>query len=532
MRFDRQAGVEVRTGFGRGRTVRRRAGIALTAAVVLGTTACAGAVQEAQSGGQAGDTLTVVTIAPPQSLDPAKAQQNDAWFEQLAYEPLVVRHSDGTLQPGLATSWNYEGTGNTRFVLHLRPGVKFSDGSELTAQNVVDHFTYITAAHGQLAPFFTGDTFAATDPLTVTVTAASPNPNFPELLTQDYLVGGVISPKGLQAAAQLGTQTAGAGPYTLDPAQTTTGDHYTYVPNPNYYDPGAVHWKRVVLKVITNGQSVLNALKTGQADVAVGDASTMDAAKQAGLTIAAAPLLWNGVVLADRDGTLAKALSDVRVRQALNYATDRAAIASALFGGNAQPAGQITVPGGYGYDAALDNAYPHDVAKAKGLLAEAGYPNGFPLRIVTPEYQQMNLVAQALAQQWKEIGVELQITDYASTTEYTSDAFGAKFPAFMTAFGQLPVWMEGPALFLPPATYNPFKTQDATLQSLYDQAARSSGPDKDKLDQQILGQLTHQAWFVPVVTTTLPFYARKSVSGAATSAKAPLLSLYEIQPAG
>ncbi|HEX5407797.1 MAG TPA: ABC transporter substrate-binding protein [Pseudonocardiaceae bacterium] len=518
---------------------RRRGGPAATAAALISTmalalTACGGASPGAgrpAASGKAGDTLTVAWSVAPQTLDPAKAVQNDAYFDELAYEPLIVRRSDGSLAPGLAQSWAYTGTGNTTFVMHLRPGVKFADGGALTAQGVADHLRYVLASSGQMAPLLSGDTFTATDPSTVTITGTKPNPNLPIILTQDYVVGGVISPTGLHATGKLGTRTFGAGPYMLDPAQTVDGDHYTYVPNPNYYDKASVHWHKVVIRVITDAQSVLNALKTGQADVAGGDPSTVSAAAQAGLNVTGSPLLWSGVVLADRHGTLAKPLADVRVRQALNYATDRVAITDALFGGVGKPTNQLTVPGGYGFDAALNGTYPHDVAKAKQLLAAAGYPNGFSLRIVTPEVQQLNLVAQALEQQWKQVGVNLQITDYANDNQYVSDAFGAKFPAFMTAFGQLPLWMEGPSLYLPTASFNPFHVADPVLQALFDREARSSGAEQTSLDQQIEGYLVHQAWFVPVVTTNLAYYARKTVTGTATSAKAPLMELYEIQPA-
>src|SRR5262249_44483319 len=195
----------------------------------------------------------------------------------------------------------------------------------------------------------------------------------------------------LRSPAQLGTRTFGAGPYTLDPAQTVTGDHYTYVPNPRYHDKAAVHWKKVVVRIITDPQSMLNALKTGEVQVGNGDATTIGAARQAGLTIASAPLLWTGVTLADRGGKVARALADVRVRQALNYATDRKAIVNALFPGTGTPTSELTVPRGYGYDSALTNAYPYDPGKAMQLLAAAGYPHGFTLKIVTGEYGETNL---------------------------------------------------------------------------------------------------------------------------------------------
>jgi ABC-type transport system substrate-binding protein len=516
------------------RHLRTSVAVAVAGTLLVACSAKPGGGTDGQpkASGKVGGTLTVAYSSVPQTLDPAKTVQNNSLYQALAYQPLIVRRSDGSLQPGLATSWRYVNDDNTQFELKLRAGVKFSDGSALTAQNVVDHFQYVVQAGGQFAPFFAGNTFTATDPLTVVIKTPKPNPDLPTLLTQDDVVGGVISPLGLQDKAKLGTQTAGAGPYQLDPAQTVAGDHYTFVPNPNYYDKDSVHWTKVVVRVITSPQATLNAMKAGQVQFAVGDASTIAAARQAGLTVTMTPLLWTGVTLADRDGTMAKPLADVRVRQALNYATDRATIAGALFadsGGKATA--QLTVPDGYGYDQQLDNAYPYDVGKARQLLTEAGYPNGFTLKTVTAEYQSMNLVAQALAEQWKKAGVTLDITDRANSNQYFSEAFAPKYPTFMTIFGQQPIWTEGPSLFLPAALFNPFHTKNAELQALYDQAAKATGEAKTAADRQVKAWLVHQAWFVPVVTTGLPYYAAKTVTGTAVSPKAPLASIYEVQPA-
>jgi peptide/nickel transport system substrate-binding protein len=189
------------------------------------------------------------------------------------------------------------------------------------------------------------------------------------------------------------------------------------------------------------------------------------------------------------------------------------------------------VPGGYGYDPSLDNAYPYNPGKAKQLLAAAGYPKGFSLHVVTADYLSMNLVAQALAQQWQKVGVKLQITDRANANQYSTEAFGAKYPAFMTIFGQQPIWTEGPSLFLPTALYNPFHSANPQLQRLYDKAAAASGAAKPEADRPVEAWLVHQAWFVPVVTTGLPYYATKKVTGTAVSPKAPLAPIYTIQPA-
>jgi peptide/nickel transport system substrate-binding protein len=518
------------------RALHAAVAVAVVAATVAGCTAKsgtannAGASQPAASG-KVGGTLTVAYAAVPLTLDPAKAVQNDSLYDALAYEPLIVRKDDGSLAPGLAGSWSYVGSGNTELRLQLRSGVIFSDGSALTAQDVVNDLRYVVQSGGQMAPLFTGYTFSTAGPLTVVIKAPKPNPDLPTLLTQDDVVGGIISPDGLKNQAKLGTETFGAGPYQLDPAATVDGNYYTYVPNPHYYDKAAVHWHKIIVRAITSPQAILAALETGQVQFAVGDASTVSAARQAGLTVTSTPFLWTGVTLADRDGKMLKPLADLRVRQALNYATDRTAIASALFPDGGQATSELTVPGGYGYDSSVENAYPYNVARAEQLLAAAGYPHGFTLPIVTADYGSMNLVAQALAQQWAKVGVRLQITDLSNANQYAAEAFAPKFPAFMTIYGQQPIWTEGPSLFLPSALFNPFHTANAQLQALFGQAATATGAGQGSADRAVEAWLVRQAWFVPVVTTGLPYYATKAVTGTSVSAMEPLASIYEVQPA-
>jgi len=132
---------------------RRTTGIAAAAALIMVLAACTsraggGTSQAGNSAngqpkpsGKVGGTLTVAYSSVPQTLDPAKTVQNNSLYQALAYEPLIVRRSDGSLAPGLATSWRYVGDDNTQLELQLRSGVKFADGSALTAQDVVDHFT-------------------------------------------------------------------------------------------------------------------------------------------------------------------------------------------------------------------------------------------------------------------------------------------------------------------------------------------------------------------------------------------------------
>ncbi len=505
--------------------------------MLVAVAACGGASSDSSPGTQptassaVGGTLTVAQSIGTTTLNPETTNQSDCYFEELAYEPLIVRLENGGLAPGLATSWHYAGHGNTTFVMDLRSGVKFSDGTTMTAQDVVNDFKYLLKADGQMAPEFAGDSFAVTGPMQVTITAKTPNPQFPFLLTQDYNAGDIISPNGLKDPAALGTKTFGAGPYEIDAAETVSGSVYTYTPNPYYYDKAAVHWKKVVIKVIATAQATLDAMKTGQVNLTQGDPTTLKAAEQAGLTVTQAPLLWDGVVLADRNGKTVKALGSLQVRQALNYATDRTAIVPALYAGFGKPTEQVTVPGGFGYLASLNSRYPYDPAKARQLLAAAGYPHGFTMSMVTANYGSENLLAQALAQEWAQVGVKVNIIDDANTSAYESAFASGKIPSFIAIYGQQPISIEGPGLFLPAALFNPYHTASAALQNLYDQDIRASGAAQQTLNQEVESYLVDNAWFVPVVSTGLPYYATTNITGTAVTANAPLVELYQVEPA-
>jgi peptide/nickel transport system substrate-binding protein len=219
------------------------------------------------------------------------------------------------------------------------------------------------------------------------------------------------------------------------------------------------------------------------------------------------------------------------VRQALNYATNRTAIVNALFAGVGTPTEQVTVPGGYGYLASLNATYPYDPAKAKQLLAAAGYPNGFTMSMVTADYDEENLLAQALAQEWAQVGVKVNIVDDANPSAYVQAFSSGTVPSFIATYGQQPIPIEGPGLFLPSAEFNPFHTASADLQSLYDQDITASGTAATALDQKVESYLVNNAWYVPVVASGLPWYATTSVTGTKVTTSAPLVELYQVEPA-
>ncbi|MFF7244935.1 ABC transporter substrate-binding protein [Embleya sp. NPDC008237] len=406
----------------------------------------------------------------------------------------------GTTQPGLATEWGYIGTGNTDFEFGLREGITFSDGSPLTAESVAASLNYARKNGLNISWLSSIESVTATGPLTVRIHCTTPNPVLPRLLDNVSLVGSVISPAGLADPAKMGTRSFGAGPYVLDPWQTVSGDHDTYTPNARYWDKTKIHWKKVVVKVIPNPNSALQTVKTGQADALTITAGQVDAARSGGLTVAHTPIVTLGVNLVDRAGTRAPPLKDVRVRQALNYAVDRAAITKAVVQQYGQPTTQIGLPEAEGFTAETDRRYPYDPARARQLLTEAGYPNGFALDMETQGLLGIDLVTQAVVEQWKRIGVTAQVTTDTSVGRWLANATSRKFAAVGFAYGAAPTYLMALDWLLPhPTAFNPFASQDPELTRRLTDAASAPLDQQDARYREVVRYVVDQGWFVSVM---------------------------------
>ncbi|GAA3107393.1 ABC transporter substrate-binding protein [Streptosporangium carneum] len=476
---------------------RAAAGLLSVALVTASTAACGG--QASGAGGS--DTLTVISGTAPATLDPVKANVgSDNWFVNLAYDTLLRLGPDGEIQPGLAEKWGYVGENNKVFDLTLRADAKFADGTPVTARAVADSLNYARKNGLNSATWSSAiDSVTATGPLTVRVRCATPHPVLPMLLNQIQLMGSVISPKGLADPSKMGSASFGAGPYVLDSAQSATGDHYTYTPNPNYWDKSRIHWKKVVIKVVTNPSSGLDAVKTGQADLIPVIANQADTAKTSGLAVINAPIAFVGVNLADRDGTLAEPLGDVRVRQALNHAVNRQAITQAVFREYGQPTAQLSLPGLDGYVSDYDNRYPYDPERAKKLLAEAGYPDGFSLRAEVQGVNGFDLVPQAVFQQWKQIGVTVNVVTDTTVGGFLANATSKTFPALGFAYGGLPTYLTSLDWMLPhTSAFNPFASKDDKLTAMLAEAAAAPESKQAGLYRNAMRYVVDQAWFVAV----------------------------------
>jgi ABC-type transport system substrate-binding protein len=496
--------------------------------VFIGTAlALVGSLAACSSGGgsTAATTITVATANPPISLDPAKNNNSpDATlYMDLAYEPLINLASSGKLTPGLATSWKYTNAAETKFQLTLRSGVKFSDGSALTAKSVVASINHEKADNGPVAVYVNQIASAvAVNTHTVLLNLVRSNPTIAFTLTQRFLIGSIVGPKGLSSSKALVNATDGAGEYMLDPSATVANDHYTFVPNPYYYDKSAIHYKKFVVRVIANPQTALSALKSGQISYASGAFSTASQAKSDGLSVYSTESGWYAAFLFDRDGALVPALKNQKVRQALNYAIDRKAIVKALFGQYGTAGDEITIAGyeQLGFDPAYNDHYNYDPAKAKQLLAEAGYPNGFTMTVgASPVYGDGVEIAQAMAADWAKVGVTAKIQTYSAIGDFITPWLGKQIPVVTGNYDAQPMFITADqALSKDAGTFNPFESEDPKLSSLIAAAYAQTDPAKQPAAwRAVTDRVVDLGWFVPLGAGSLLYYSSKDLKGVALS---------------
>jgi ABC-type transport system substrate-binding protein len=492
----------------RGRALKRGVPV-VTLVVALSVLTAGASLGSTKAAPKRGESITLGITVPPVSLNPAKVGPGaQVAFLAPAYDSYIYQAADGSFHSGLAKSFGYvNGSHNSTFVMTIKSGLKFADGSPLNARSVVDNILYQKtsgfATSSFLRPF---KSVKAVGPRKVKITTSTPVAGIPLLFSQFYPSGFPISPTGLKDPKALDTQSFGIGPYVVNTSATVPGSQYVYSPNPDYPDQTKIHYKKLVIKVISDSNALLQALKTGQIDVMSGAGKTVDEARKAKLQVVSATARNVALFLIDRDGKSTPAMGDVRVRQALNYALDRKAITKAIVGKYGTPTDQPANFGEDGYDPALEKAYPYNTTKAKQLLSQAGFPNGFSMTLVTvtPGTTQ----AQAIAGYFENVGVK--------TTIITDDTFraqtSAKYPAFLLSYaGNLGVLLN--LAVLPTAPGNVFKNADPQLQTLLNQYGLVSGANRAKVAKQISKFLVDKAWFLPVYDEHAIWYARQSVGG-------------------
>jgi peptide/nickel transport system substrate-binding protein len=371
------------------------------------------------------EPLSMAVSAPPASIDPHYYTLTPSiMLSHHMFEALVKRDPNSRVEPSLAESWKL--VDETTWEFKLRAGVKFHDGSDFTAEDVV--FSLKRVPTVQSPSSFSVYTRAITgvevvDPLTIRFKTASAYPLLPNDLAQIFIVPHVIGGDVPSSDFNSGKAAIGTGPYRFESYEPNS--RVVMTRNDSYWGTKPA-WDRVNYRIITNSGARVAALLAG--DVALIDnVPTADVAQMRNndrITLSEGTslrLIFLGLdTLRDTNtpdvrGPNGEALTknplqDRRVREALSIGINRPAIAQRVMENVAVPAGQFMPEGSFGYNPAIP-VPRFDVDGAKKLLAEAGYPNGLTITLRGPNDRYINdaRILQVIAQMWERIGVKTQV---------------------------------------------------------------------------------------------------------------------------
>ena len=465
------------------RRMRRIGALLAAATLAVGLTACGGTDTTGGAGGSGDDSTVSIGYAfATETYDPLYAiagAQASAHIHAL-YGALIERDADGNERPGMAESWEW--VNPTTLTFKIRPDMTFTDGEPYDAAAVKTWLDY--ARNAEDAPYSNlsaVENVVVEDPLTVTLELSRPDPR----LTKFFVghMGAVPSPKSIEAG-DLGINPVGAGPYTLDPGRTVVDNTYTYVKNPDYWNADRIEFDTLELKIYTDANAMFNAVVSGQVDVGYGNGSNFEAAESNGdLEILSRPQNSNGISLWDIEGVNVPAFADVNVRRALNYAVDRQSIIDTVFQGQGTPSALAFTPGsGPGYDESLLDYYDYDPERARQLLAEAGYPDGFTFDAVTLGKDQP--LAEAVAGNLSEVGVTMNLIVRPPGETANTDI--GKYAAGATALGLADSFATPANLWLGPASATNQRGYEVPeIRALYDRMVNSGGQEQVDLMNEI-----------------------------------------------
>ncbi|MEN8660851.1 MAG: ABC transporter substrate-binding protein [Marivita sp.] len=391
------------------------------AAALLATTATVNA--ETLRWARSGDALT---------LDPhAQNEGPTHTIRHQMYEPLIIRDVTGAFEPALATDWAPSADDANVWVFNLREGVKFHDGADFTAEDVVFSFERAKQPNSDMKELIGSITeVRAVDDYTIEMVTDGPNPILPSNLTNLFIMDKGWTEANNTANVQdfeggeitfATTNANGTGPYILESREPDVKT--VMVKNDNYWgiDQFPMEVTEIVYTPIQNAATRVAAMLSGEVDflqdMPVQDLERVNSAE--GLVVKQAPQnrviffgMNQGADDIESDNVDGKnPLADVRVRKAMSMAVNRDAIRQVVMRGQSQPAGMIAPPFVNGWTEAMDSESTTDIEGAKALLAEAGYADGFSIRLDCPNDRYVNdeAICQAAVGMMGQIGVTVNL---------------------------------------------------------------------------------------------------------------------------
>jgi peptide/nickel transport system substrate-binding protein len=458
-------------------------------------------------------------------------------FTQNIYDPLVRRDKDLKVEPALAQSW--EQPSPTVWRLHLRPGVKFQEGQPFTADDVLFSYKRVMAPGSQLnGNFATVKDVRKVDDLTVDFETKVPDPIFLEELTTWAMMSKAwCEAHDATQAADLTKSTEnyatrhanGTGPFILklrEPDRRTT-----LTANPDWWDKPVGNLTDVEFNVIGNASTRVSALISGDVEMiyTVPPQDTDRLSHTDGVHVLSHPELrtvflgfdQNREELKSSDVRGKNPFKDQRVRQAFNEAIDIEAIKARIMRGESHPTGLMYGPGVHGYVAADDVRWPYNPEHAKQLMAEAGYPTGFAVRMDCPNDRYINdeQICQAVTAMLAKIGMKVSL-NAQTRLKYFSQISNPNYDTDFYMLGWTPSTYDALNSFYNLAgsrngtrgVFNDGGYSNAKFDALLDQIQVETDPAKRQQQITDASKILHgDAAFIPLHQQTVVWAARNNI---------------------
>jgi len=372
--------------------------IGIIAALAFAAAAVAAPVHAAKT------DLTMGVVLEPPHLDPtggAAAAIDEVVYANV-FEGLTRINRNGEVKPALAKSWTISDDGLT-YTFTLNDGVKFHDGSDMTAEDVkfsLDRAMAEDSTNAQKALFEPIEKVEVTNPSTVVITLKRPTGHF--LFNLGWGDAVIVSPETADTNKE---KPVGTGPFKF--VEWVPGDHITIEKNPDYWG-NPVALDKATFKIIPDPAAATAALLAEDVD-AFANFPAPEALPQ----FEADPrfIVANGstegeTILSTNNGKAP--FDNIKVRQAIAHAIDRQAIIDGAMFGRGTPIGSHFAPHHPAY-VDLTGTYPLDLDKAKALLAEAGFPDGFEATLKLPPPTYARRGGEIIADQLGKVGIKLEI---------------------------------------------------------------------------------------------------------------------------
>lgn len=501
------------------------AAFAAGAALLLSGCAGGGSTAAGDTAPTRGGTLTLGAVVDIPSWDPSQAHVGHLLQPyQAAYDSLILREPDGTLSPMLATAWTYD-EALTTLTMDLRTDVTFSDGEKFTPEVVKANLEGFRAANGrQAAQAAALESVTVVDDDTVDITLSTPDPAFEYYLSQ---AAGLMGSPAALGTDEIAANPVGSGPYVMDAKASVVGSQYTFTARDDYWNKDLQKFDSIVFKVLTDVTARTNAIVSGQVDATLVDARSAAQVEGAGRTLSDNQVDWSGFLLQDRDGKLNPAIGELKVRQAINHALDRESILEELQLGYGTVTNQVFGPDSGAYVDELDETYPYDPEKARELLAEAGYEDGFDLTM--PSFVGLEATVAILTQQLADVGITLK-SETVPPANIVTDISSGKYPVSYFFLFQGEPWVAINQMISTEALYNSFDTTTPELQEMID-AVRTGGDESGELAKEVNRYVTENAWFAPIFRVDQMFYIDGTKITSTPQTQQAVPSIYNFAPA-